>query len=263
MWPRAALKYFFAATAVFVIGSFCVSPAAHGRSHAAAAESKFEISFPSAVHSAPITGRVVLVITRHNDVEPRFQANDWDNVVVPIFGADANALKPGAPLIIDANTAGFPLHSLRDLPAGDYYVQAVLNVYAQCHRADGHDLWVHLDQWEGQQFNLSPGNLISEVKRVHLDPAAGFDIPIVLSKIIPPLEAPPDTEFVKHIKFQSASLTKFWGCPIYLGAIVLSAERLRRASAIQVSGDLSAGPFQPGRALRLRSLGSGDAPDLR
>jgi Putative esterase len=221
MWRLAARKGFFVAIGVFVIGSFCFSPAAQGRSSGAAAESKFEISFPSAVHGAPITGRVVLVITRHNDVEPRFQANDWDNVVVPIFGADANALRPGAALIIDANTAGFPLRSLRDLPAGDYYVQAVLNVYTQCHRADGHDLWVHLDQWEGQQFNLSPGNLISEVKQFHLDTAAGFDIPIVLNKIIPPVEAPADTEFVKHIKFQSASLTKFWGCPIHLGAIVL------------------------------------------
>ena len=59
MWPRARLKHFLAATAVFVIGSFCIAPEANGRSYAAAAESKFEISFPSAVRSAPITGRVL------------------------------------------------------------------------------------------------------------------------------------------------------------------------------------------------------------
>ena len=40
----------------------------------------------------------------------------------------------------------------------------------------------------------------------------------MLSDLVP---APSDTDWVKHIKFQSSLLSKFWGCPIYLGATVL------------------------------------------
>lgn len=205
-----------------LIGVFsCVASPARGTSLRASADSEFEISFSSSVRSTPITGRLLVVVTRNNNVEPRLQAGDWDNVVVPLFGIDVNQLRPNVPAVIDSNTPGFPLRRLGDLPAGDYYVQAVLNVYTECHRSDGHSVWVHLDQWEGQHFNTSPGNLISAVQRVHLDPATGFDVPLILSKLIPLVPAPSDTDWVKHIKFRSSLLSKFWGCPIYLGATVL------------------------------------------
>jgi hypothetical protein len=182
---------------------------------------KFEISFSASVQSASLTGRVILLISTTNKVEPRLQAGDWDNVLLPIFGLDADSLNPGVPMIMDERTRGFPVHSIRELPNGEYYVQAVLNVYTQCHRSDGHDVWVHLDHGEGQQFNTSPGNLITAVQRVHLDASSGYDIRLVLDRVIPPLQAPADTEWVKHIKFESKLLSAFWGCPIYLGATVL------------------------------------------
>jgi hypothetical protein len=42
--------------------------------------------------------------------------------------------------------------------------------------------------------------------------------------VIPPIEAPKDTKYVKHIRIQSERLTKFWGRPMYLGAHVLLPE---------------------------------------
>ena len=45
----------------------------------------------------------------------------------------------------------------RTSPPGEYFVQALLNVYTRFPRADGHVIWAHMDQWEGQQFNRSPG----------------------------------------------------------------------------------------------------------
>src|SRR5439155_15319243 len=51
-------------------------------------------------------------------------------------------------------------------------------------------------------FNRSPGNLYSEVQKVHLDPAAGYKIKLSLTRAIPPIEVPPDTPWVKHIKIQ-------------------------------------------------------------
>lgn len=180
----------------------------------------FEISFPASVHAGAITGRAFVVISAKDQPEPRLAAGSWGDSG-PLFGVDVNALAPGQAALIDANTPGAPVATLREIPAGDYYVQAILNVYKEFHRADGHTVWLHMDQWEGQHFNRSPGNLYSEVQKVHLDAAAGGHIRLSLTNIIPPVSVPPDTPWVKHIKIQSSMLTKFWGHPMYIGAIVL------------------------------------------
>jgi hypothetical protein len=186
---------------------------------------RFEISFPESLSGEPITGRMFVMITRNADSEPRFQVGAYTNRPgannAPLFGVDVNQLKPGESVVIDENTLGYPPHSLRDIPAGDYYVQALLNVYTEFHRSDGHVIWAHMDQWEGQKFNLSPGNLLSEGQKVHINPNAGYTVKLSLTRVIPPIDIPPDTKWVKRIKMQSKLLTEFWGHPIYLGATVL------------------------------------------
>lgn len=179
-------------------------------------EASFEVSFPAAVHEQPITGRLFVIITRNNQQEPRLQIGD-----APVYAADVERLAPGVTARIGADTAGYPVRSLRDLPDGDYYVQALVNLYTEFRRADGHTLWLHTDQWEGQDLTRSPGNLISEVKHVHLDPKSGYREKLLLSKVIPRIEMPPDTPWVKRVKFQSKLLSQLWGRPIYIGATVL------------------------------------------
>jgi len=184
------------------------------------AADKFEVSFPATVHPEAITGRVFVVVTTKDNPEPRLVAGSWGDSG-PLYGADVNALPPGQVAVIDASTPGAPVRSLREIPVGDYFVQAIMNIYTEFHRADGHTVWLHMDQWEGQHFNRSPGNLYSEVQSVHLDAAAGYDIKLSLTKVIPPIEEPADTPWVKHVKIQSEMLTKFWGHPMYIGATVL------------------------------------------
>ncbi len=179
---------------------------------------RVEISFPAAAHAGPITGRVYVMISRTADREPRQQIG---RTGVPFFGRDVEQLKPGQAAVIDETDLGTPVDSLRDMPAGDYYVQGFVNVYSEFRRADGHVLWMHDDQWEGQQWARSPGNLYSDAQRVHIDPARGAVITLSASHVILPVAVPPDTQYVKRFKFQSPSLTKFWGRPIYLGAAVL------------------------------------------
>jgi S-formylglutathione hydrolase FrmB len=181
---------------------------------------RFEISFPAAAHAEAITGRVFVFISRTSAPEPRQRVGFWGEDT-PFFGADIAQLAPGQAAVIDGGTLGYPPKSLKEIPAGDYYVQALINVYTEFHRADGHTLWAHLDQWEGQQFNLSPGNLYSKVEAVHLDPAAGYTVKLAADQVIPPVKVPADTATLKRVKIQSALLTKFWGRPIYLGATVL------------------------------------------
>jgi hypothetical protein len=180
----------------------------------------FSLSFPDSVHGAPITGRVFVMVSRDSTPEPRFQAGRFFGSV-PMFAVDVDSLAPGTQVTLDGSALGFPVRSLGELPAGDYYVQGLLNVYTRFPRADGHTIWAHMDQWEGQHFQRSPGNLYSDVVRVHLDPAGGFSVPLTLDQVIPPIQMPPDTKYVKHIKIQSELLTKFWGHPFFLGATVL------------------------------------------
>ena len=81
--------------------------------------------------------------------------------------------------IIDESDLGTPVPSLDEIPPGDYYVQGFVNVYSEFRRADGHVVWMHDDQWEGQHWNRSPGNLYSNVERVRIDPAAGSVISLI------------------------------------------------------------------------------------
>jgi hypothetical protein len=178
---------------------------------------KFTISFPRTVHSAPITGRLFLLISQHGEPEVRLQSM-WFNSP-EIVGKDVTGLEPGRAVVIDGRELGTPLRSLDDLLPGDYYIQAVLNIYTEFHRSDGHTLWAHMDQGEGQYFNKSPGNLYSKVQHIHLDRAG--TVPVLLSAVIQPIEPPADTRWVKHIRVQSKLLTRFWGRPIVLGAVVL------------------------------------------
>jgi len=181
-------------------------------------ECRFEISFPSSAFSKPITGRIYIMISRTANREPRLQIG---RTGVPLFGVDVEKLRPGQPAVIDGTTLGAPVKSLGEIPPGDYYIQGFVNIYTEFHRSDGHVVWIHNDQWEGQCFNVSPGNLYSDVKKVHMDHRKGYVIKLDAKNVIPPVAIPPDTKWVKRIKFQSKLLSEFWGRPIYLGATVL------------------------------------------
>ena len=55
-------------------------------------------------------------------------------------------------------------------------------------------------------------------------------IAIVLDQEIPPIPPPQDTKYIRHLKIQSALLTKFWGRPMFLSANVLVPEGFDDAS---------------------------------
>jgi hypothetical protein len=200
----------------------CVSVYATGQVHAQSARgarqstssTTFEISFGPSTRREPITGRVFVLIAKEKDREPRLQSPIY-------FGTDVERWKPGDLISIDDAMRGFPVKNLRDLPSGDYFVQALANVYTEFHRSDGHTIWAHMDQWEGQRLRTSPGNLVSEAKPVRLDPGSSQTIRLELVRALPPVKIPPDTQWVKRIKIQSKLLSQFWGHPMYFGATVL------------------------------------------
>ncbi len=206
------------AAALSMVGAVSAGVAARQRAVPAPQKLRFEVTIPAAAAATPVTGRVFVMISRTNDREPRLQIG---RTGVPFFGHDVTGLQPGKPASIDDSDLGSPLESLSEIPPGEYFVQAMVNVYSEFKRADGHVVWMHDDQWEGQRWNRSPGNLYSDVQKVRIDPKQGGTIALSAAHVVPPVEVPPDTAFVKRFKFQSPTLTKFWGRPIYLGAVVL------------------------------------------
>ncbi len=187
----------------------------------AVAAPRFEIKFSEAARRAPADGRLILVIAKNGAPEPRFQVG-WTLNTAQIFGVDVDAWKPGDIARIEGNAEGHPIASLPDLSPGTYQVQAVLNVYETVHRADGHTLKLPMDDGEGQHWKESPGNLISKAATFDIGPESVVNIE--LTEVIPPIEPPKDTKYVRHVRIQSELLTKFWGRPTHLGAIVVVPE---------------------------------------
>jgi hypothetical protein len=182
---------------------------------------KFEISFPASLDKGPIDGRLLLLISTSTEGEPRLQINE-DLNTQQVFGIDVDGWKPGEAKTVTHEAFGYPRRSLSDLPAGEYTVQALLHRYETFKRADGHTVKLPMDRGEGQQWSRAPGNLYSTPKRMRID--GHTPIAIALDKVIPPIEPPKDTKYIKHIKIQSERLTKFWGRPMHLGAHVLLPE---------------------------------------
>ncbi|MFT4256508.1 MAG: alpha/beta hydrolase-fold protein [Pseudoxanthomonas sp.] len=189
-----------------------------GMARAADTGPRIEVSFAKAARAEPVTGRVYVAISRDNDKPPIEQA---DSTGVPLFGHNVEALAPGAAAAITADDFGAPLASLRELPAGEYWMQPFVNVYTRFPRADGHVVWLHMDQWEGQDWKRSPGNLYGEPVKVRFDPASSQPIRLVADKAIAPIPFPADTDQVKRFRMTSKLLSDWWGQPIFLGATVL------------------------------------------
>jgi hypothetical protein len=181
------------------------------------------VSYSTAQSNKPLDGRLILMLSNNNKAEPRFQIVDGPATQIA-FGIDVENWKAGESKAFTASAFGYPIQSLKDVPAGEYYVQALLHKYETFHRKDGHVVKLPMDRGEGQQWNLAPGNLYSKPVKIRIDARLKNVIRIQLTEIIPPIKEPEDTRYIKHIKIQSKLLTEFWGRPMYLGAHVLLPE---------------------------------------
>src|SRR5271157_2998871 len=206
---KAASKYFVYVLACLM--AFAALSASSVALHASpqtppaknsAAQPRFAISFDSKLSHSPLDGRVYVVISTKEDPEPRTQILEEEVKSQQVFGVDVDALAPGQNAIIAEDALGYPTANFRNIPAGDYWVQGVLNKYTTFHRSDGHTVKLPMDEGEGQHWDTKPGNFYSTPERVHIDPADAKTIQILLSKVVPPIEPAKDTERVKQIKIQ-------------------------------------------------------------
>lgn len=184
---------------------------------------KFSISFTKELSEQAQDGRLLLLLSTNNKAEPRFQINDGLETQL-VFGVDVEGMKPGDEIAIDESAFGYPLRNLKDIPAGEYYVQGLINRYETFHLKTGHTVKLPPDQGEGQQWNSKPGNFYSKPTKIYIDSTKNEIIKVVMDQKIVPIKEPEDTKYVKHLKVQSKLLSEFYGKPMYVGAHVLLPE---------------------------------------
>ncbi|MCU0634010.1 MAG: hypothetical protein MUE41_03970 [Gemmatimonadaceae bacterium] len=188
---------------------------------AQSAAPRVTVTLPTGRASAPQDGRLLLLVSTDSTREPRFQIADGPLTQL-VFGMDVTQWAPGTARTVDGSAAAYPLSSLRALPPGRYWVQALLNRYQTFRRADGHVVSLPPDRGEGQQWQSKPGNYHSVPRWVTID---GRTTPsLALTEELPAIAPPTDSKYVKHLRIRSERLSKFWGTDVFLGAHVLLPE---------------------------------------
>ena len=92
------------------------------------------ISFPAARADKPLDGRLLFLVSNDPNamtdpkLEPRMQIDDTPKTQM-VFGVTVDGWKPGRACASATAPRAIRAPDLKDMPPGDYTVQAVLNVY--------------------------------------------------------------------------------------------------------------------------------------
>ena len=169
----------------------------------ATASLKLEVSIAPKLARTPSSGRLFVILSRDNGREPRLTIGNTGMDAPPVIARDVTNFTPASPQRLDANAVAFPLQNLSQLPAGEYFVQALFDTNVDLKSVN------------------SPGNLYSRVLKVALDPSRPETVRLELTEQLPPEQLAEETELVKFVRLPSPLLTKFYGRPIYLRAGII------------------------------------------
>jgi hypothetical protein len=200
-----------------------------------AQSSRFEVTIAPSARSESVTGRLIVVIAKNREPEPRYQISPSGAAMAAI---DLEQVAPGAVSVVDSRSLGYP-GNLSDVPAGKYWVQALINVYQRVTRADGHTIWVPFNDGRQAPFQVAEGNLYSTPVEVDLGP--GSTTRLTIDQAVPREPDPVDNEWVRHFKIQSKKLSAFWGRPVFIHATALlprgyATETNRRYATVYTLG---------------------------
>lgn len=198
-WSLQIMRNYFGARFSALACCLLVIAFSHSASFAQTTSLKFETMIARSAVSAPQKGRLFIFIGRKPSPEPRFAGENVSLDAPPLLAKDIDRFVPGeTTAVIDNDSISYPIKNLSELPAGEYYVQALFDVNIDVRSLN------------------APDNLYSEVQKVNLDPKMGSTIKLELTKVVPPEQLPADTDYVKFLKLQSPMLSKFHGRPIFL-----------------------------------------------
>jgi hypothetical protein len=119
----------------------------------ATAQTQFSVSFPKS-KGATFDGRLMLFLAKDNKSEPRFQVSDDANSQ-QLFGQNVDGWQADKAAIVTSAAHGYPIKSLKDFPAGEYWVQALLHKYETFKLKTGHTVKLPMDRGEGQNYRTA------------------------------------------------------------------------------------------------------------
>ena len=153
----------------------------------------FDVTYDAKIHPGPLNARVYVMLAPATGRDPRFGPN-WF-APQPFFAVDAKDWKPGEPLHIGADAAGYP-GPLTELKPGSYRAQAVVRLNPDTHSiGDGE------------------GNAFGPIVSAELDPMVGGTTALTVDQVVPPKPFR-ESERVKLVEIESPLLTKFHKRPI-------------------------------------------------
>lgn len=149
-------------------------------------------------------GRLLVVLSRSERGDPLRQIGRLEADAPIVLGKDVAAMRPGKPVRLDdASTTLFPIARLADIPAGTYRARAVL--------LSNPDL----------RLVQAPGNLVSPVSRVVVNPDRREIITFTLEDVLPDDPMPGDAGPLRFLEIPSPRLSAFHGRPMSLRAAVI------------------------------------------
>jgi hypothetical protein len=173
---------------------------------------RFEVTIAQGLASGSQKGRLFVFLSREAEPEPRLSIDDDVSLgAPPILAKDVDSFASAKTVaVIDSSSISYPINNLADLPAGNYYAQALFDTNIDLRSLN------------------APGNLYSTPQRVSLDVGRGGTVKIELTQSVPPEQMPAETEYLKYVRLESPLLSKFHGRPIYLRAgIILPRDYVR------------------------------------
>ena len=162
------------------------------------------VSFSEGARKEPVTGRVLLLLSKTKTGDAR--KFDWFDMQ-PVYGILVTNLAAGERVTFsvkqfdDPRALAFP-GPLREL-TGTFYAQAIVDV---------DDL--------GGLFDHAPGNLYSDTVRVELKAGLAKRRALMADKVMAPEVTPPDTEWLKFVELTSQLLSEFHGREVTMRAAV-------------------------------------------
>jgi hypothetical protein len=107
----------------------------------------FRVSIDPSLKEGLLDGRLLLLLSNNNRSESRFQIGD-NLQTQQVFGVDVENWQPGTSKLVDVQAFGYPVERLKDIPAGDYYVQILLHKYETFHLKTGQTVKLPMDRGE-------------------------------------------------------------------------------------------------------------------
>ncbi|GMQ82874.1 MAG: hypothetical protein BMS9Abin05_2340 [Rhodothermia bacterium] len=224
MIPHASRRATLIILLSFLLAGFDLSDAPFIKTDIGASEGiSVVVTIDRALHPKPIDGRVLLMFSKRETPEPRFQVVSGVDAI-PIYGVDIDQLEPGQSITFDGSVFGYPFESLNDLAPGSYYVQALVHKYETFDLSTGHTVKLPMNRGAGQNWRLAPGNVFSAPVQIEITGESDQVIRLSIDNENPPISAPEDTRYVRHLRMRSDLLSEFWGRDIFVGAHVLVPE---------------------------------------